>query len=124
MFPNKKYILMKAPVLSRWYLVGLGYTHLFENWDKWLQIAQFIINANSATSAPKKCASTLTSLIAEPALKAHAAYVSDYHKCYWNKHYVWLTAKDELTSKSGFRSHQMGVRFFVILNDLKRLKDG
>ena len=87
-------------------------------------MAKKIRQAYSAESAPNKCASALTSLLAEPGLKAHVEFISAFHETWWNRHFKWLQSTDDLTKLPGFESHHIAVRFFVMSSSLRKLLVG
>ena len=87
---NEKWRNITCPVMTRWYTVGLAADKVWKEWDRMIVLAKKIRQSYSAESAPNKCASTLTSLLAEPALKTHVAFIKGYHEEWWNRHFLWL----------------------------------
>ena len=118
---HEKFEGITCPIMTRWYTVGLGARRVIEEWDRLKIIAKKIRQGYSAESAPNKCASALTSMLAEPALKAHCAFIMGYHEAWWNRQFLWLQSKDEQTRTPGFRSQHMAVRFFVMFRSIENL---
>ena len=104
---NKKWKVMTCPVMTRWYTVGLGAEQVLKEWNNLAIMAKKIRNTYTTESAANKCSSALTSLLAEPALRAHIEFLSAYHETWWNGHFKWLQSTDDLTKLPGFWSHHM-----------------
>ena len=104
--------------MTRWYTVGLAAKAVIEQWDRLKEVSVKICNAYNTDTAPSKCASALFSLLNEPGLKAHVAWIYWYHEAWWNKRFLWLQAVDPRTKIAGFRSHHMAVFYFSVTSDL------
>ena len=94
---NEKWRNVTCPVMTRWYTVGLAADKVWKEWDRMIVLAKKIRQSYSAESTPNKCASALTSLLAEPALKTHVAFIKGYHEAWWNWHFYgcsrWTTSQ-------------------------------
>ena len=97
LFPGEKWKCMTCPMMTRWYTVGLGAKQVLKEWERLKVMAKKIRQAYSAESAANKCASALTSLLAEPGLKTHVEFICAYDKTWWNRHFLWLQSTDNFT---------------------------
>ena len=120
---NKKWDKLTCPILTRQYTVGLGATGVLKQWDELSVISRKISDSHNADLAPNKCASALTSMLQEPVLEAHTAWIYGYHKSWWDEHFLWLQSIDELTKLAGFRSQHMAERYFVMSQSLDTISE-
>ena len=80
LFNGKKWKCMTCPVMTRWYTVSLGAKEDLEEWESLKVMAKRPRQTYSAESAPNKCTSALTPLLAKPGLRAHVEFISAYHE--------------------------------------------
>ena len=61
------------------------------------------------------------SLLKESILLSMVHFLHGYHQSYWLPHFSWLKMIDPVTKVSGFASRHIGVRTFLMDQDLKKL---
>ena len=81
-----------------------------------------VVNSNAAISAKNRIASNLTSLSKEPFIQAHLLFLKGYHELFWNKHFIWMETKDNITKMSCFKGHHMVVHYCAMQNKFENIK--
>ncbi len=122
---KKKGITRKlpAPILTRWWYVGVAAVHLWNYYLIILRATQIVINLYGSDSRPNKIASHMQSYMIEPTLISDLALLKSFHVSFLNPHFRWIQASDDLSGLPAFQSHQILVRFFLMQQDLSSIRD-
>ena len=113
------YYKMTAPILTRWWTVGAAASYAFDYYLHLYVACQQVINIYDSTHVPNKIASTLFVLMSNQENFLDMMLIRSFHKAYVNYHLDWLQQSVDLSSKQGFQSHQMLVRFYVMSIDIR-----
>jgi hypothetical protein len=118
--PNR----MSAAVLTRWWYVNTAVVHLLTYWVEWKTLAQKCVNSHRSGTKVNKIASSIRSLMEEPKLRADAEFVKAVSLSLFNPHLLWLQGYDEIVKDVGYRCRNMAERYYLMTEDLNRLRNG
>jgi len=109
---------IQAPVLTRWWTVGVGADFLFSYYLQMLRVCQVIINRYKSDSRSNTIASGLYALMTDPNNLADLVLIKCFHYSFIRKHLDWMQATLDLSDTPGFQAHNMPVRFFFMQEDI------
>jgi len=112
------YSKLQAPILTRWWTVGVASSYLFDYYLVLFHACQTVINMYPSTNTPYAIASDLFSLMLNQETFLDVALIRGFHKSYLNKHLDWMQSCDDLTSEQGFQSHNIAVRYYQMERDI------
>jgi len=115
---------MLAPILTRWWTVGLAASCTFDYYLQLFHVTQTTINIYSSVSRANKIASALYSLMLDQENFIDLSLIRSFHKRYVNKHLDWLQLSDDLTEALGFQAHNMAVRYYIMDYDHRNILTG
>ena len=105
---------IQAPVLTRWWTVGVGAEHLFCFYPAIFKAAQVVVNSNDRNSRPWKIASGLYKLMSDPHNFIDVALVKCFHKHFISRHVGWLQSSTDLSGTEGFQAHNIAARCYLM----------
>ena len=82
------------------------------------KLTQMFINQADTKATTNVIASCLQSQMLEPTLYSDLIFLYVFHERWLVPHFIWLQAVDDISKASGFRSHHIFVRYFIMLEDL------
>jgi hypothetical protein len=113
-----------APVLTRWWTVGVCAAFALEHWDIVLAICHGVIQKYKTSSALNQIASATQALMKTNVIKCDVELIYAYDSFFFNKHFEWLQRGDEdIGSIAGFLSRHLPVRYFVMHSELSDAYD-
>jgi hypothetical protein len=112
-----------APVLTRWWYVGVAANYLWHHFLVVFRLTQTIINLHGSDSKPNKIASGLQSMMRSREFYTDLCFMRGFHLAFMNNHFKWLQDTDDLTKHHGFWSHHMLTSYFIMSVDLKKIKN-
>jgi len=115
---------MTAPILTRWWTVGVGASYIFDCYLVLFHAAQTVINIYTSGLTPHMIASDLFSLMLSQDNFIDICLIRSFHKACVNKHMDWLQSSVDLTDALAFQSHNIAVRCFIMTKDLQHLLSG
>jgi hypothetical protein len=113
--------VVPAPVLTRWWYVGVAAEFLILHFHTVFRACQLICNDHDTKSRPNIIASALYSQMMEPQIFSDLVFLRTFHQEFLVEHFDWLQELDNQSQQSGFRSHQILVRYFFMKKDLEQL---
>ena len=112
---------IQAPVLTRWWTVGVGANYMLTYYLPIFRVCQVICNRYKSDSKANKVASGLYSLMCDPNNVADLALIKCFNAAFIRKHLDWLQSNTDLSGVPGFQSHNMAVRFFLMREDINSM---
>jgi hypothetical protein len=108
-----------APVLTRWWTVGVCALFFVKHWDILLQLCHGVMQRFNMKSASSQIASANWALMHTPEIRADVELVVAYHDTFFFKHFKWLQRGDpQIGNRPGFISRHVGVRYYLMLMEL------
>jgi hypothetical protein len=120
--PPERMQRIPQPVLTRWWYVGVAVAFLKQYYCIVLRATQICININDSKSCPNKIASGLRSLMKQDVTYSDMFFLAQFHTDFLTEHFKWLQEEDEVANKPGFRCRQILVRYYLMHEDLEKLK--
>ena len=117
---NKKFKRIPAPVLTRWWFVGVAACMLLEDWEVWKKF--MVVTRNDPLSfgkAVNDIASSNISLMAEPMIKSDLLLISAFHTFFMFPHFKFLQGGDEQSKRCGYQTKHLLERYFLMHEDLR-----
>jgi len=115
--------MIQAPVLTRWWTVGIGADYLFKYYLPVLRACQIVINRYKSDARPNKIASALYSLMTNPNNLADLSLIKCFNEGFVHRHLDWMQSSVDLSGIHGFQAHQMAIRFFYMQSDIDDMFD-
>jgi hypothetical protein len=112
---------MSTPVLTRWWHVNVAAMHLLENWNEWGSFADAMLADTTANTKQGKIASSLSSLLEEDALYIQLQFICAFSKAFFVPNMECLQAHDPVAKDFGYRSRDMPLRAFLIIQKIENL---
>jgi len=112
---------MQAPILTHWWTVGAGASHLFDYYLVIFHACQTVINMCDSTSTPNGIASDLCSMMCDPENFIDLVLIHCFNKAHVNHHFDWMQSCQDLTQELGFQAHNMAVHFYLMTNDIEHV---
>ena len=109
---------IQAPVLTRWWTVGVTARVVWSAYLVILRISQQVINDLPTSAKPNKIASGLQPLMVEAEIHSDLALINCFHSFYLSAHFDWMQSATDLTAVPGFQAHNMLGRYFLLVQDL------
>jgi len=110
---------LQAPILTRWWTVGVGSSFLFDYYLVLFHACQTVINIYDSGSKANDIASDLFSMMSNQENFVDITLIRCFHKAYLNRHLDWFQSCKDLTSALGFQSHNIAVRYYLMARDLE-----
>ena len=110
---------MQAPILTRWWTLGVGSSYLFDHYLVICHACQTVINLYSSTATPNGIASDLFAMMSDQEMFVDMTLIRCFHKGYLNKHFDWMQSNVDLTSTLGFQAHNIVSRYYLMSRDLQ-----
>ena len=117
---NKTFKQIPAPVLTRWWFVGVAACMLLEDWEVWQKF--MVVTRNDPLSfgkAVNNIASSNISLMAEPMIKSDLLLISTFHTFFMFPHFKFLQGGDEQSKRCGYQTKHLLERYFLMHKVLK-----
>lgn len=111
-----------APVLTRWWYVGVAAEFFVDHYLSIYRATQLIVNDHDLSSRPNEIASHLYSLMLEPKIYSDLIFPRSFRVEFLVEHFDWFQEADEITKEPGFRSRQIAVRYFFMMEDIKKFE--
>jgi len=115
---------MVAPMLTRWWTVGSGASHVFDYYLQLFHACQTVINIYPSGSTPNDIASDLFAMLKDQDNFIDMCLIRTFNKNCLNTHLDWLQSSKDLTNACGFQSHHMAARCYLMETDLKNMLSG
>ena len=115
--------MMSAAVLTRWWYVNTAAKHLEKHWDEWNEFASSLLASTKADTKLGQIASSILSLMVEDLIQADLQFVIAFSNAFFERHFKWLQAHDDIAKDFGYRSRDMPLRYFIITQEINDLKD-
>jgi len=112
---------MQAPILTRWWTVGVSSSYCFDHYLILYHACQTVINLYPSSATPNSIASDLFAMMSDQEMFVDVTLIRCFHKAYLNKHFDWFQSSDDLTSALGFQSHNIVGRYFLMDQDLRSM---
>jgi hypothetical protein len=113
-----------APILTRWWTVGVAAGFLLENWDIIDKIVHGSIQCRSTDKAVNQIASGVQSLMKTPQVKSDVHLIDAFHKHFLNTHFAFLQkGDDEIGGTPCFINRHIGGRYFLMHCDIVAAKE-
>ena len=129
---DAKFVKLTNPVVTRWWLIGVTASEVNKYWRVWEKIMEGLVRmkkprtANGATaSAIQDIAAANKNLMSMPEIEADIQLITHLHEYWVFPHFQHLQKGDPLTGDvSGYQGRSLTLRYFFMLEDLERCKDG
>jgi len=118
------YRTMIAPILTRWWTVGSGASHVFDCCLQLFCACQTVINMYPSGSTPNDIASDLFAMMKDQNNFIDMCLIRTFNKNYLNTHLDWFQDSKDLTNANGFQSHQVATRYHLMDFDLRNMLNG
>ena len=112
---------IQAPILTRWWTVGVASYYAFDYYLHVFYACQMIINLYPSESTPNKIASSLFALMKDQENFIDLTLIRCFHKAHVNPHFNWLQSCLDLTGTPGFQAHNIIVCYHMMDRDLQRV---
>ena len=121
--PKEKTKWRRCPVcvLTRWQWTGLAAKYGFDNYLCLLKFTQLCINGYKSDNKVNSAASDLQSMLLEPLFYSDITLLIAFHDSYFKEHLDWFLQNDDLTKVTGFQSHQIVTRCYLMNRDQLQL---
>ena len=104
---TRKFKRLPAPVLTRWWYVGVAASLLLKNLDVWVPLMKAIRNNTSSGAALNDIASCNWSLAQEPMIISDLHLLSAFHEWFMFTHFKFLQGEEVESKRSGYLSRHM-----------------
>jgi len=113
-FKGTIYSKVLAPMLTRWWTVGAGATHLFRHCLQFCHVCQSLINTCASDSRANRIASSLFALMTDQENFLDMCLIYAFNRGHIPPNLDWLQSCDDLTLDLGFQAHNIAVRHFLM----------
>ena len=124
---KKKYHVMSAPILTRWWYVGKQACEVEEDWSEWQIVMEFILKTchlgnSGTTSAIKDIAKANHGIMKVTEITLDVTIIKCIHKVWVFPHFKFVQGGDPLTGDvAGYQARLMLLRFYLLWEDLDAL---
>ena len=122
-----KYKMLPAPILTRWWSVGVCAATLDEEWDVRERINNSLVNLppKHISTSLRKVVSTDKNLMRKKEIQSDIKIIVAIHKNWMFEHFDFLQGGDPLTGNvAGYQARMMTVRYFLMHEDLRSCMGG
>ena len=116
---------LQAPILTRWWSVGVAVKQILKNKDVLSYMCQKIVNANNASTKANKVASQVQSLLHEEVIISDLKLLKGFCEYFFDENFKWMQQSDDLVGlPSCYLSRHIVTRYFIMHEELKRGTNG
>ena len=117
-----KFKKIAAPIITRWWTVGVTASDFLENYPIFIQLCKNIRNTYTSENARNKIASGILSLCKEAVIISDTNLIACYHDAFLNNNFAWLQKGDKAIGNSpGFLGRHMLARYYLMHLQLSKL---
>ena len=123
---EKKFKVFKPPTLTRWWTLGVSCDNLSPWWEVWQQVLHNCskMSQNQIPATVIKIMKSTRELMIIAEIRCDIEFFLAVHNSFIFPHFSFLQKGDPLTkNKPGFQSRLITVCFFLMLQDLNKLKN-
>ena len=109
-----------APILTRWWTVGVAAEFLLDHWDTIVLIVHGSIQCRTTDKAVNQIASGVQALMNNAQIKSDVHLIHAFHKHFLFPHFSFLQKGDgTIGGTPGFLNRHIAGRYFLMHSDLK-----
>ena len=119
--------ILPAPILTRWWSVGLCAAILDAQWDVRKKIIDGLVNMppKDISDALRKIVCANKNLLGKKEIQSDVKIIATIHKVWMFTHFDFLQKGDPLTGDvPGYQAHLITVRYFIMREQLESFMDG